>query len=230
MAVEIASFNKWSNGQISNTNAILLAIYNQLFGGAGGTPTPGLFRNTAQQRIESITTVGGADSIALDDFAGCVVLAIYAKLAGGAWVNINGAAGYTPVGVNNLDTVMLTQAFQDSETINDFNLNFSLTGIGSTVTCTGGTLDQSQPAIVIYYNNTSFTNTSSSTNMIPFTSVTNQDTYNLGSALSGMNIAWVMYGDQIISKGSFSVSGTSLTINVGGPVQGGLACFVVPQT
>jgi hypothetical protein len=214
---------------INGTNALLYALINGL---GLNTANPSLLSNikpTAQQRTVAITTISGNDGAALDVFAGCVIIGIYGKLAsGGKWVNVTSEASYIPAGVNNLDTVMLTAAFEDSKLFDGANVGFALTGIGSSVQWTAGVFDTSQPVIVIYFNAATIITELNSSNLLPFTSVSNQTTYNLGSALTTMNIAYVIYGNTILKLSQITVSGTNLTINVGGPVQGGLPCYVVP--
>lgn len=234
MANEINPYKPYVDATVTSTNALLRALVDGFgFSGSGNAWLLNS-RPTAQQLGVPITTIDGNDGIALDAFANCVILAAYAKLTGGAWVNVTTGAGFTPVGVNNLDTVMLTAAFQTEAPANSFNLNFALTGVGSSLQWTAGTFDTGEDVIVIYLNNAAIVNPVSS--MISFTTSNNVTTYNLGSAVAGFSSGYLVFGNSNLqysggsadpAPGKFSISGNNIILNNGGVIPAGFICFLV---
>lgn len=193
----------------------------------------GAFSKTQQQLSVAIVTgiVTGKDGIALDPFAGCVIDAIFVTTGSGNWIDVTQAAGYLGVGVNDNDNMMLSPNFIAEHNDSRFNPNYSLTGVGSSAQWPTGTYTGN--AIVLYTNSVGITQQPS---MIQFTTTSEQNTYNLGSALVGFKPAYLQYGgaNLVYSGGSgapglgeFSINDYNIIINPGGSIDVGIKCTLV---
>lgn len=216
----------WQTYELSNFGSdearLLTDIYNSIYNLSISNAKPTI------KTAELIIIEDTADSVVLDAYAGKLPLAILGKKVSDNLfevINADHTAGFTITAANYNDQVFLQGASLGITTaVAYFQIQQPLTGVGSSVAWDAGIYSQ----VVIYYVDGSTTLTTSS--MIQFTTAAGIDTYT-DSGLSSIGaIAFVKYGQSFLAADQYSITGNSITIAPGLPVEADLQLLIVPLT
>lgn len=202
---------------------LLLEIYNRmanLIAEGSGKP---LMRNAVLN-----ITAGLKDSIEFSAYADTIPVAIMGKkTSDGLFEHINATntAGYDINAANYWDQLLLANLSGVNSTYTaSYNFQQLLTGVGSNIEFTTGTYTQ----VIYVYIIPASSSSSTIQGMVQFTTSAGVDTYTDSGLSTIGTVAFVKYGQSFLDPSQFSITGSSITIDPGLPVEAGLQLLIVP--
>jgi len=176
----------------------------------------------------NVTTGGGTDSVSLSAYAGKKIIALAGIVTATKAVEVvSNAPGYALTPATPTDNIFLNgSSIGLINVLGFFNVTTTITGVGTEVSWNTGRYS----SVFIVYADGSNTSSSTTTGMIRFTTADAVDTYT-DSALAGITVGVVIYGQGILSPSQYTHTAGSdtITIDPGLPVEAGLQLIIIPQ-
>lgn len=179
-------------------------------------------RQTVQAANMPITT-GSSDSVSFSAYAGKKIVGIAGVVASnGNVIDLKNATGFSLTAANQFDSIFIAgSSVAGSNLLGNFNVNLTLTGVGTSASWNTGYLQ----SVTIFYIDDAVVNPTYGN--VSFTTLDAVDTYT-DSGLNGMSIGYVIYGQGILEPSQYTLTGSSITIDPGFPVEADKQLIIIP--